>query len=262
MKKSKRNLTAPAIALAVALVLSFSGSMTAFAKGPKPPAGTSVVNLRTAGNFVILSKAGVSTTGVTKIVGNIGVSPAAASYITGFGLILDRTGTFARSTLVTGKTYAADYTSPTPSMLTTAVSDMQTAYTDAAGRAPTSAATTNLGAGSIGGLTLLPGVYKWTSAVTIPTNVTLSGGNDDVWIFQVAGTLGIASGKSVILKGGAQAKNIFWQVAGAVTLGTGSTFNGTILGKTNIALLTGATLNGKALAQTAVTLQANAVTLK
>lgn len=261
MKKINKNLTAPAIALAAALVLGFTGPMTAFAKGPQPVV-TSAVNLRTAGNFVILSKAGISTTGATKIVGNIGVSPIAATAITGFGLILDRSGTFSKSTLVTGNVYAADYRSPTPSMLTTAVGDMQTAYTDAAGRAPTSAATTNVGAGSIGGLTLKPGVYKWTSAVTIPTNVTLSGGNDDVWIFQVAGTLKISSSKSVILIGGAQAKNVFWQVSGATTLGTNSTFNGTILGKTNIALLTGATLNGRALAQTAVTLQANAVTMK
>ena len=222
-------------------------------------AGPTAVNLGTAGNYVILSKTGVSTTGTTKIVGDIGVSPIASTAITGFGLVLDSSGTFSRSSLVTGKIYAADYTSPTPSRLTTAVSDMQTAYTNAAGRAPTSAATTNVGAGSIGGLTLKPGVYKWTTGVTIPTNVTLMGGKNDVWIFQVAGTLNVSSGKQVVLKGGAKASNIFWQVADATTLGTNSTFNGTILGKTNIAVQTGAVLNGKALAQTAVTLDSNTV---
>lgn len=223
----------------------------------KPVKSSAAVNLGTAGNFVILSKAGISTTGVTKITGNIGVSPIAASAITGFGLVMDRLGQFSTSALVTGKVYAADYKVPTPNMLTTAVSDMQTAYTNAAGRAPTYP--NNLYSGNLGGRTLGPGVYKWTTGVTIPTNVTLSGGSNDVWIFQIAGTLKISSGKKVILSGGAQAKNIFWQVAGATTLGTYSTFNGTILDQTNIAVQTGAVLNGKALAQTAVTLDANTV---
>jgi hypothetical protein len=152
--------------------------------------------------------------------------------------------------------YAADYAVPTPSNLTAAVGAMQTAYTNAAGR---TAGVTELGAGNIGGLKLAPGVYKWGTGVTIPTNLTLSGSQDAVWIFQVAGTLNISSATTVILEGGAQAKNIFWQVAGATTLGTYSTFNGTILDKTNIALQTGAVLNGRALAQTAVTLDANAI---
>jgi hypothetical protein len=137
-----------------------------------------------------------------------------------------------------------------------AVKDMQTAYTNAAGRA---AGVTGLGAGNIGGLTLAPNVYKWSSNVTIPTNLTLSGGKNDVWIFQISGTLSISSAKQIILAGGAQAKNIFWQVAGTTTLGTTSTFNGTILDMKNIALQTGAVLNGRALAQTAITLQANKV---
>lgn len=223
----------------------------------KPVKSSAAVNLGTSGNFVILSKAGITTTGNTKITGNIGVSPIAASAITGFGLVMDKLGQFSTSALVTGKVYAADYKSPTPKMLTTAVSDMQTAYTDAAGRAPTFP--NNLYSGNLGGRTLAPGVYKWTTGVTIPTNVTLSGGSNDVWIFQIAGTLKINSGKKVILSGGAQAKNVFWQVAGATTIGTYSTFNGNVLDQTNIAIQTGAILNGRALAQTAVTLDANVV---
>jgi hypothetical protein len=120
---------------------------------------------------------------------------------------------------------------------------------------------TELGAGNIGGLTLRPGLYKWSSAVTIPTNVTLSGRSGDVWIFQIAQTLAISSGKQVILRGGASAKNIYWQVAGKTTLGTTSQFNGNILCKTAIVVQTGAKLHGRALAQTAVTLDANAVTV-
>ena len=212
------------------------------------------VNLGTAGNYVLLSKAGISTTGTTKITGDIGVSPIAATAITGFGLVLDKSGAFSRSTLVVGKVYAANYGVPTPGVLTTAVKDMQTAYTDAAGRA---AKVTGLGAGTIGGLTLAPGVYKWSTNVTIPTNLTLSGGKNDVWIFQISGNLSISSAKQIILAGGAQAKNVIWQVAGATTLGTTSTFNGTILCKTNIALRTGAVLNGRAMAQTAITLDSN-----
>ncbi len=255
MKKINPHSIITVTVLAVSFAFGLTGSILALAAGPTP------VNLGTAGNFVILSKAGISTTGVTKIVGDLGVSPIASTAITGFGLVLDHSNTFSKSTLVTGKIFAANYAPPTPKVLTTAVSDMQTAYTNAAGRAPTSAATTNVGAGSIGGLTLKPGVYKWNTGVTIPTNVTLSGGSNDVWIFEIAGTLNISSGKQVILKNGAQAKNIFWQVSGATTLGTNSVFNGNILGKTNIALQTGAKLNGRALAQTAVTLDANAVTV-
>ena len=232
------------------VLLSLAGTSGAFAAGPAP------VDLGTAGNFAILSKAGISTTGTTKITGNIGVSPIAASAITGFGLVMDSSGAFSSSALVTGRVYAANYAVPSPSQLTVAVGAMETAYKNAAGR---TAGVTELGAGNLGGLTLAPGVYKWGTGVTIPTNVTLSGGRNAVWIFQIAGTLNISSAKSVILEGGAQAKNIFWQVAGATTLGTNSTFNGTILDKTNIALQTGAVLNGRALAQTAVTLDANRV---
>lgn len=215
------------------------------------------VNLRSAGNFTVLSQAGISTTGITKVVGNIGVSPIAATGMTGFILKMDRSGTFSRSSRVSGKIYAADYKSPTSSQLTTAISDMQTAYTDAAGRLNPTA--TELGTGNLGGLTLAPGLYKWTTPVTIPKDVIISGGRNDVWVFQIAGTLDIAPNTKVILKGGAQAKNIFWQVAGNVSLDTKSVFNGNILGKTAIVLKTGATLNGKALAQTAVTLDANKI---
>ncbi len=221
------------------------------------PATPAAVTLGTAASYAILSKAGVTTTGVTAITGNIGVSPIAASAMTGFALKMDSSGRFSISRLVTGKVFASDYATPTPSKLTTAVGSMQTAYTNAAGLTPTFP--TNLHSGNLGGKTLAPGVYKWTTAVIIPGNVTLSGDANAVWVFQIAGTLNIASAKKVILSGGALAKNVFWVVAKASTLGTYSTFNGTILDKTNIALKTGATLYGRALAQTAVTLEANTV---
>jgi len=231
--------------------------LLAFAATTLVKAPLGAVNLGSAGNFVILAKSGITTTGVTLVIGNIGVSPIAATAVTGFGLTLDRSGQFSTSPKVVGKIYAASYAVPTPKTLTTAVLDMQTAYTDAASRKnPT---VIGLGTGNIGGKTLAPGLYKWNSNVTIPTDVTLSGGKNDVWIFQISGTLDISSGKMIILSGGAQAKNIFWQVAGKTSIGTYSVFNGNILDQTAIVLKTGAALNGRALAQTAVTLDANAV---
>jgi len=214
------------------------------------------VDLGTAGDFVILSKSGISTTGVTQIVGNIGVSPIDSTAITGFGLIMNSSGAFSKSTLVTGKVYAADYAPPTPSMLSTAIGDMQTAYTDAAGRA---AGVTELGSGNIGGLTIVPGVYKWGTGVIIPTDVILSGDENAVWIFQIAQTLNISSSKKVILMGGAQAKNIFWQVAGLVDIGTTAHFEGVVLCQTAITLHTGASINGRLLAQTAVNIDSSTV---
>ncbi len=141
-----------------------------------------------------------------------------------------------------------------------AVLDMGTAYNDAAGR--TSPDFTDLGAGDIGGLTLVPGLYKWSTGVLIPTDVTISGGPDDVWIFQIAGDITQANGIKVILSGGAQAKNIFWQVGGGtgVAIGTTAQFEGTVLAVKAITLATGAVANGRLLAQTQVTLDATTVT--
>jgi hypothetical protein len=134
---------------------------------------------------------------------------------------------------------------------------MQNAYTDAMGR--TNPTATELGAGNIGGLTLTSGLYKWSTGVTIPSDLTLSGGTNDVWIFQIAQDLNVSSATKIILSGGAEAHNVFWVVAGQTTIGTTAVFNGTILDQTAIVLNTGAQLNGQALAQTAVTLDANTV---
>jgi hypothetical protein len=134
---------------------------------------------------------------------------------------------------------------------------MITAYNDAAGRL--SPDFLELGTGIIGGKTLTAGLYKWTNTVTIPTDVTISGSATDIWIFQIAGNLTTSSAKSIILSGGALAKNIFWQVAGQVTIGTTSHFEGIILCMTGITFQTGSSLNGRALAQTAVVLDASTI---
>ena len=218
--------------------------------GPIAYAGAAPVALGVAGDFVILSKTGITDVPTSAVTGRIGTSP-----ITGAADLL----TCAE---VTGHIYSVDAAGPkpcniiSPAWLTTAVGNMQTAYSDAAGRTATHQ---NLGAGSIGGRILAPGVYKWTTSVTIPGNVTFKGASNAVWILQIDQNLDISSAKSVLLTGGAQAKNIFWQVAGAVTMETGAHFQGIVLSQTSITMKTGSTITGRLLAQTAVVLQQNTV---
>ena len=214
------------------------------------------VDLGTAGNFAILTKTGVTSVPPAAITGDVGTSPIAATAITGLALTADATNAFSTSRQVTGKIYAANYTSPTPSNLTTAIGDMQHAFTDAAGRAPD---VTELGAGDIGGMTLIPGVYKWSSSVLIPTSVTLDGSSTDVWIFEIAQNLTMSSGVAITLQGGARAENIFWQVSGGVVLGSTAHLEGIVLSKTAITLAAAASVHGRLLGQTAVTMISNTV---
>jgi hypothetical protein len=231
--------------IAVSL-FAFVGSAYAAAPGPAP------VDLGSAGNFVILTKTGITDVPTSAVTGNIGTSP-----ISGAADLL-------ACTEVKGNVYSDDAAGPkpcsvvAPSNLTVAVLDMQDAYTDAAGRVKPDY--TELGAGNIGGKTLVPGLYKWGTTVNIPTDVTLSGGAADVWILQIAGDLKISNGVKVHLAGGALAKNVFWQVGGLAVFGTTSQVEGIVLSKTMIAMQTGATIDGRLYAQTAVTLQKNVVT--
>lgn len=219
-----------------------------------------VVNLGTAGNYQILAKTGISTTGTTSITGDIAVSPAAATSITGFGLVMAADNQSSTAPVVIGKVYAADYTAPTPAKMTTAVSDMETAFNTASALI-IPAPKVELYAGDISGRTLTAGIYKWGTGVLITSaGVTLNGGANDTWVFQIAQNLTVSNSAKITLTGGAQAKNIFWVVAGQATLGTSTNFSGTILSKTLISLNTGAKVTGKLLAQTAVTLNASTVT--
>ena len=213
------------------------------------------VELGSAGNYAILAKTAITNSPTSVITGDLGLSPAATSYITGFDLI-DGTG-FATSAQITGQVFAADMVAPTSTMLTTAVENMLTAYNDAAGRSFPDYV--ELGAGNIGGKTLAPGLYKWTTTVALPTDVTITGSETDIWIFQIEGDLSVSNDVKLTLTGGAKASNVFWQVAGAVSLGTSSHFEGVVMSMTSIVMKTKASFKGKAMAQTSVILDENTI---
>lgn len=237
---------------AMAIMLTAAALGTSSAATAAAVAGRAPVDLGAAGTFAILSKAGVTDVYASAVTGNVGSSP-----ITGAAILLT-------CTEVSGTIFSVNAAGPLPCtvnaapFLTSAVLDMESAYLDAAGRS--SPDFTEVGAGEIGGLTLSPGLYKWGTGVQISKHVTLTGGPNDVYIFQIAGPLVQASATRVTLAGGVQAKNVFWQVSGGVTIGTTAHFEGIVLAKTNVAVQTGASVQGRLLAQTAVTLQMNAVT--
>ncbi len=202
-----------------------------------PSPGPAQVNLGCAAGFAVLAGSTVTNTGPTNVVGDLGLSPGSA--VTGF----------PPGTVTGGAIHVND------TLANNAKLCLTTAYGDAAGRstAPISVA------GNIGGQTLAPGLYKSTSSLDISSgDLTLSG--NGVWIFQVASALTTTSGRAVILSGGALASNVFWQVGTSATLGTTSSFQGTIMADQSITLNTGATLNGRALTRIgAVTMASNSV---
>lgn len=246
MKKFNKNIL---VTLGILSVLGLFGTITVFAAGPAK------VNLGTASNFAILTKAGITNVPTSIIVGNVGASPISGTAI---GLTCAE---------ITGTTYSVNATGPlpcittNPTLLTTAVSNMEAAYTDAATRTPATGANLNIGGGTVSTQTLAPGLYTWTTPTTITGDITLSGSASDVWIFQVNGTLDLAANKNIILTGGALAENVFWQSTETVNIMAGANFAGNILAKTDIAMRSGAKLNGRALSQTMVTLVANTVTI-
>jgi hypothetical protein len=216
------------------------------------------VNLNSAANYVILAGSEISNIPTSSITGNIGISPASASFITGFSMVYTSGDAQSTSAQVTGNLYASDYAAPTPATLTTAQGDLTTAYNNAAGRTSTDIV---LISGNIGGLTLTPGLYKSSGSLEISSGdltFDAKGNNDAVFIIQIASTLNTTSGRKVILAGGAQASNIFWQVGTSATLGTTSVFKGTIMADQSISMGTGASIDGRLLARiAAVTLEGN-----
>jgi hypothetical protein len=253
MKKSNKKIAV--CALAVALALGVIGTAIS---STKVYAAQPTVNLGTSAPFAILAYTEVSDAGAASVInGNVGLSPSAGSFI---GLL---------STQVTGTIYDVDGSGPAnsvnnPGLLTTAKNDLSTAYTNANGRTPV---TTLTGSDNqLGGKTLTAGTYTFshaTSANLSATPLVLDGQNDPsaIFIFQAQSDLITASNSTVQLINGAQACNVFWTVPSSATLGSYSTFVGTIMAYSSIGLDTGATLNGRALASNgAVTLDHNTIT--
>lgn len=199
-----------------------------------------IVTLGTATNFAILAGSGITNTGPTTIKGDVGTFPTTTE--TGFGTIT-----------IIGTNHAGD------AVTQAAKTNLVVAYNDAASRTPATTVS-----GDIGGQTLTPGVYNSSSSLGITGTLTLDAQGDPnaVFIFQVGSTLITASNSSVVLINGAKTCNVFWQVGSSATLGTGSTFQGTILALTSITATTGAVVNGRLLARNgAVTLDTNTITI-
>ena len=191
-----------------------------------PPLGPPAVAMGTAGNFAVLARTGITIGAAGRVTGNVGLSASGAAGLV-FASTQDASRTFSTSSLVSGRIYSTDDIAPTPGLLLTAAADERSAYGDARGRGP--ANFTNRGAGELGGLTFAPALYRWTTAATITTDITLQGGPNDIWIFQVDGALSVAAAIAVHLTGGADPRHVFWQSGGAVALGAGARLSGFVL---------------------------------
>ena len=260
----------------LALVVSSSALCVLPPPDTVGPHDNAKVDLKTAGDFAILSKSGISTVPNSDITGDIGVSPIAATAMTGFSLTASADGTYSTSDQVTGKCYAADYNAPTPAKMTAAISDGEAAYTDAAGRDTSSPSSEyfNKNSGHITGATFKEGVYEWTTDVSFTGDIYIEGTADDVFIFKLASILYVGSGAKVVLvapsgsglpgvgtvPGPPKAENIFWQIGSNIDGGTTSHLEGIFLAKTMAAFKTGSSLNGRVFAQTAVTLDMATIT--
>lgn len=209
----------------------------------------------TSRNYVILAETAIQVDTTSTISGDIGLSPADRNQIT--GLEMTDATSYATSPRVSGRIYTSDMAAPTPSNLVTAVEDMISAYDNANSR--TEPDFTDLFDGDLSGRTLSPGLYNWSSSIQISSDITISGNEDDVWIFQVDGNLNLISEVEVVVTGGARVSNIFWQVSGETLIGNGAHMEGIILSMNDIILEEGASFKGRLLSQSAIMLNSNIV---
>lgn len=224
-----------------------------------PASAAQTVLLGTAAPFAVLGATAVTDVPTSSITGDVGLSPAAGTNYAGL-----------TQAEVTGTIYSTNGTGPAgnvnnPALLTTAQNDLTTAYVEAAGQPPTS--TFNAGDNQLGGQNLTAGVYAFgaasTANITAASPLILNGQGDpnSVFVFQASSSLITASNSVVQLVNGAQACNVFWQVSSSATLGSGSTFVGTIMALTSATLGSTATVQGRVLARNgAVGLDANTIT--
>ena len=232
--------------------------------GPKPIEVGSSTDLTASGSYVLLAKTGITNvTGSLITGGHVAVSPGAAASITGFTMVPavpDASTVSATSIAVAspGLIYASNFAVPTPTNLTSAVLGMEAAYTDAASR--TNPTKLNLMDGILQAQTLAPGLYTWGTGVTVPSDLTFAGGANDVWILQIASTLDVSANMRVILSGDARAKNIYWQVAGQVTIHSDAHFAGILFAKTGVTVQNKASMNSRVYAQSLIALDNNAIT--
>jgi hypothetical protein len=222
--------------------------------------------LGTTSYFAILTAAGVSTVPNSVVNGNMGSSPIAATGITGFALTMDRSNMFSKSTQVTGNVYAANYASPTPTMMTTAIGHMGTAYTDAMSRTLLDGNNLNIKSGLIAGTIFTQGKYRWVSDITISDDIYFKGDERTKFLMQSTGNVVMSPGVKMLFiadKPGGKtpsAANIIWVAAGYLDVGTTAHAEGVFLIKTHAVLKTGSSLEGHVLAQTACTLDTATIT--
>jgi hypothetical protein len=225
------------------------------------------INLGTAGNYAILATTGITTVPDSSITGHIAVSPIVSTFIIGFDLDVDSSNQFSTCAQVDSESrvYAPDFVGgsnglSTPALLTVAVGDMARAYTDGMARLSTDAAKRNVGGGDIGGMTLVSGVYTFPSTITIDSDVTFSGDANSIFIIQTAGSVTLEMDINIVLGPNVKAENIFWVVAGVLTVKSGAAMKGVLLVKTVVNFNTGSSLVGRLLSQTAVSLQKASIT--
>lgn len=217
------------------IVVTIAGAALLSAYASADTRATAAPSLGRATSFAVLGGSTVTNSGATAITGDVGVSSPGVS-ITGFP-----PGTIARGAQHVGDPAANQ-----------AQRDAQTAYAALAGKA----CNTPLTGQDLGGKSLSPGVYCFTSSAQLTGQLVLDGrGNSNaVWVFQIASTLTTATGASVAMSKGGRAGNVFWQVGSAATLGTGTAFAGNMLAYSSITMDPGARLSGRALARAAVTM--------
>jgi type VI secretion system secreted protein VgrG len=234
MSDPKKNVMFYALVL---VIVSAAALLSAYAYDGSP--ASAAPSLGRAKSFAVLGGSTVTNTGSTRITGDVGLSSPGVS-VTGF----------PPGTIASGKQHVGDPAA------NAAQRDAQRAYGDLAGRV----CNTPLTGQDLGGKTLSPGVYCFTSSAQLTGQLVLDarGKRDAIWVFQIASTLTTAPNSAVVM-GGGQAGNVFWQVGSGATLGTGTAFTGNVLAYSSITLNTGASLSGRAWARAGVTMDSNII---